>query len=188
VSRDDAEGVVSDNAKRSIEGEANDPAAVAMDGLRRIVRSLRTTGVRSQRDQRVSAAQLFVLREIRAQPGLSMTQLAQRTVTSQSTVSEVVSKLVGAGLVTRVTAPGDHRRAELALTAVGEELLGNSPETVQERLVAGFRALPPGQQRQVAAGLEAWLVAAGLADVPATMFFEPVTGERHHEQDRNSPT
>ena len=179
---------MSDNPKRSFEDEENEPAAVAMDGLRRIVRSLRTSGVRSQRDQRVSAAQLFVLREIRAQPGLSMTQLAQRTVTSLSTVSEVVAKLVGAGLVTRVTAPADHRRAELALTAVGEEQLDNSPETVQERLVAGFRALPPEQQRHVAAGLEAWLVAAGLADVPATMFFEPVTGERHHEQEQNSHT
>jgi DNA-binding MarR family transcriptional regulator len=164
---------VRDNARQSFEDDETDPAAVVMDGLRRIVRSLRASGVRSQRDQRVSAAQLFVLREIRAQPGLSMTQLARRTVTGLSAVSEVVSKLVGAGLVTRVAASGDHRRAELALTAVGEEMLDNAPETVQERLVAGFRSLPLDQQRHVAAGLEAWLAAAGLTDVPATMFFEP---------------
>lgn len=169
---------MSDEMDGSIDGEWGDPAAAAMDSLRRIVRALRAFGVTSQRDQKVSAAQLFVLRQIRAHPGLSMSGLADRTLTSQSAVSEVTARLVQRGLVTRLASPSDHRRAELALTDAGVSLLDRSPETVQERLVAGFRSLTPTQQRALAAGLEAWLAATGLASEPASMFFEPV-GDEH---------
>jgi MarR family transcriptional regulator, organic hydroperoxide resistance regulator len=173
---DDAEEPVSRDMNQPID-DGREPARAAMNSLRRIFRSLRAFRVASQRHQRVSAAQLFVLRQIRGQPGLSVSELASRTLATQSAVSEVVSRLVRAGLVTRVAAPTDHRRAQLSVTSAGEEVLTTSPETVQERLVRGFRSLPPRQQQALAEGLNAWLAAAGLADVPPSMFLEPVAGE-----------
>lgn len=150
-----------------------DAAAAAMDSVRRLVRALRTASAASERDHDVSAAQLFVLRQVAARPGLSMRELGERTLTSQSAVSEVVARLVRRGLITRLTASDDHRRAELGLTPAGERALGRAPETLQERMVAGFRRLPVEQQAAIAGGLEAWLAASGLTEVPATMFFEP---------------
>ena len=144
-----------------------------MDGLRRIVRALRVSAHVSEADLGVSTAQLFVLRQLLAAPGQSMSDLAERTQTSQSSVSEVVSRLVARGLVTRHPSPTDRRRAELTLSAIGHSVATSAPQTIQERLLAGLEQLDHEQRHAVAAGMAAWLAAAGLDDVPPTMFFEP---------------
>jgi DNA-binding MarR family transcriptional regulator len=153
----------------------NEYAAAAMDSLRRIVRGLRLSGA-GEGESRVSSAQLFVLRQIAAQPGLSLADLARRTATSQSSVSEVAARLALRGLVNRQASKDDRRRAEFSLTAGGERILAMAAETAQERLLAGFLALPPEQQASLARILESWTALAGLADLPPTMFFEPASG------------
>ena len=147
-------------------------ARSAMDSLRRVVRALRVSNAAAERDHRVSAAQLFVLRQVAEQPGQSLSELARRTLTSQSTVSEVVARLVDHGILMRGIAANDRRRAVLELSAEGQRVLSRAPETVQERLVAGFHALPTDVQRTLANGLGAWLTAAGLKDLTPTMFLE----------------
>ena len=98
---------------------------------------------------------------------------SRRTRTTPSSVSEVVSRLVRQGLVTRAASVRDRRRAVLTLTAAGAALVRSAPETVQDRLVAGFGRLDHASQRMLADGIESWLAASGLADVTATFFFEP---------------
>ncbi|HZO18060.1 MAG TPA: MarR family transcriptional regulator [Gemmatimonadaceae bacterium] len=153
-------------------------AALAMDVLRRIVRALRVFTHATEREFGVSAAQFFVLRQLAARPGQSLGELASRTRTSPSSVSEVAAALVKRGLVVRGRADDDHRRAEFTLTAEGLELLEHAPVSVQEQLVAGFERLPSGEQRVLREGLEAWLEASGLSGVPADMFFEGDGGPR----------
>src|SRR5690349_10046910 len=68
-------------------------AARAMDGLRRLVRGLRLGNSATQRATGVSSAQLFVLRRLSRRSGQSLTDLAASTLTTQSSVSEVVSKI-----------------------------------------------------------------------------------------------
>lgn len=148
----------------------------AMDALRRIVRALRVSTHASERELGVSAAQLFVLRQLVLQPRQSLGELAALTRTSQGSVSEVVSRLVAGGLVERRVSASDRRRVELTVTAAGRRLLDRASETVQERLVAGFERLGERKRRALAEGLEAWLESAGLEEVPATMFFEPSDG------------
>jgi DNA-binding MarR family transcriptional regulator/nitroimidazol reductase NimA-like FMN-containing flavoprotein (pyridoxamine 5'-phosphate oxidase superfamily) len=152
-------------------------AARTMESIRRLVRALRTSSADSERHLGLSAAQLFALRQIASQPHQSMSELAKRTLTSQSSVSEVITRLVDRGFVSRETSARDRRRAELALTETGARLLARVPETIQEKLAVGFDRLTPIQQAGLAGGLEAWLAESGLSDVPATMFFEPTTAE-----------
>lgn len=144
----------------------------AMDGLRRIVRALRVGNIRAEASHAISSAQLFALRAIDAEPGGSLRDLAARTLTSQSTVSEVVARLDAQGLITRLTSAEDRRRIELRVSAEGRKILDGAPATIQEQLAAGFLSLPSYQQRELATGIETWIVAAGLAEVPAAMFFE----------------
>ena len=120
----------------------------------------------------VSSAQLFALREIARRPGKSLSQLAAATVTTQSSVSEVVTRLIHHGLVIRKVADDDHRRTELVATRLGQASLARAPETAQEKLLTGFRSLPKSKQQEIAAGLEAWIGAAQLEDSAPTMFFE----------------
>lgn len=144
----------------------------AMDGLRKIVRALRVGNVRAEASHGISSAQLFALRAIDVAPGGSLRELADRTLTSQSTVSEVVARLAAQGLITRVASQEDRRRIELSVSADGRKILETAPATTQEQLAAGFLSLPSAQQRVLATGIETWIVAAGLSEVSAAMFFE----------------
>jgi MarR family transcriptional regulator, lower aerobic nicotinate degradation pathway regulator len=144
----------------------------AMNALRRLVRALRVSTAAVKRTSGISGAQLFVLRELAERPGQSLRDLIARTLTSQSTVSEVVAGLVEARLVNRQAAPQDGRRAVLRPTPAGRALLRAAPPTVQADLVDGLRRISPGSLSALADGLEQWLAAAGLAAVPPTMFFE----------------
>lgn len=156
----------------SVEPDTVQDANRAMDGLRRIVRALRTGNVQAEHALGISSAQLFALRAIAAQPGGSLRDLADRTYTSQSSVSEVVARLDARRLITHVSSPQDRRRVELTVSDKGRQLLDDAPATVQEQLAMGFLSLPPAQQHALAAGIDAWMFAAGLAGVPAVMFFE----------------
>ena len=144
-----------------------------MDGLRRIVHALHAGTSAAERVVGLSSAQLFVLRQLHAEPEHSLTDLAQRTRTTQSSGSEVVARLVKRGLVARAPSAIDRRRAVLTLMPAGEALVATAPETVQERLVTGFGRLEPTAQRALAESIERWLAASGLADVAPTFFFEP---------------
>jgi DNA-binding MarR family transcriptional regulator len=142
-----------------------------MDNLRRVVRALGASA-RSVSARGLNGAQLFVLRQIAAAPSLSLGELADRTLTGQSTVSEVVARLVDRGLVARVASATDARRAELTLTARGRRAIAGTERTAQERLADGLAALPPPRRVALADALDEWLEAAGLVDVAAEMFFE----------------
>ena len=144
----------------------------AMNALRRLVRALRLSTVAVQRTTGISGAQLFVLRALVERPGQSMRDLIARTLTSQSTVSEVVPRLIARGLVTGQAAPDDGRRAVLTPTAAGRALVRTAPPTVQADLIEGLQRLSPGSRNVLADALEQWLGVAGLTDVPAGLFFE----------------
>ncbi len=147
-------------------------AARAMDALRRIVHALHSANTRVEGSLRVTTAQLFVLRQIADAPGVSLSALAERMRSAQSSVSEVVSRLVSDGLVRRRASRDDARRVALTLSAGGKAIAARAGETIQERLVAAFDRLPSVQQEALAQGMEEWLAAAGLeAEVPA-FFFE----------------
>ena len=147
-------------------------AARAMDSLRRVVHALRVATRASEGAVGLSAAQLFVLRQLSATSGQSLSELAARTRTTQSSISEVVARLVRRGLIERRPCKDDRRRAELSLTSAGRQTLASAPETVQERLVHGFERLDATSRAALAANLESWLSASGLDDVTPELFFE----------------
>lgn len=160
----------------------------ALNALRRMVRGLRSAAETVERDLRISAAQLFVLSELAHVPDQSVKDLAAVTMTTHSTVSQVVSQLIAKGFVTRSADSADGRRSVLRLTRQGASLLRRSPRAIQEELIEGFAALRPSEQRGLANGLEKWLAASGLGDVPSSMLFErPLLKSRPAHRKRRAP-
>lgn len=147
-------------------------AGAALEALRCIVHALRTQGTHAEQEFGVTAAQLFVLRQIGRRPGLSLHDLAQRTHTRDSSVSEVVSRLVSGGYVERNPDPGDRRRVRLTLAPAGRRVVAIAPRTVQERLVSAFEILPANVRLSLSSGLDQWVHSAGLDTSPSAMFFE----------------
>jgi DNA-binding MarR family transcriptional regulator len=144
----------------------------ALNALRRMVRGLRSAAEAIERELNVSAAQLFVLRELAEVPDRSVKDLAVVTMTTHSTVSQVVGQLITKGLVTRTPDASDGRRAVLRLTRQGAALVKRSPRLIQADLIAGFGTLGSAERRGLANGLEKWLEASGLGGVRSTMLFE----------------
>lgn len=151
----------------------SDAAARAMDGLRRLVRVLRSANSDTRREAGITSAQLFVLRHIAENPGRSLDEIVRRTLTTQSAASEVVARLVARGLATSEPAAYDRRRIALTVTPAGEQVVRESSPPIQDTLIAALRCLPAPQQHAIADGLTAWLAAADLAGIAPSMFFEP---------------
>jgi DNA-binding MarR family transcriptional regulator len=150
----------------------------AMDALRRIVRALQSSARRPHGGTGVSGAQLFVLQELAAAGPLSLGELAARTLTRPSAVSEVVRRLERARLVRRTASTEDARRLSIDVTARGRRMAEAAAECVPARLAAALGTLSAAQRRAVAAALEKWADAARLDRAPATMFFEPASRSR----------
>jgi DNA-binding MarR family transcriptional regulator len=146
--------------------------ARALNAVRRLVRGLRSAAEAVERELSVSAAQLFVLRELDQVPNQSVKDLAAVTMTTHSTVSQVVGQLITKGLVTRTPDPSDGRRAVLRVTRPGAALVKRSPKVIQADLIEGFASLRPAERRRLANGLEKWLAASGFSHVPSTMLFD----------------
>ena len=121
-----------------------------LDSIRRLVRFLRLSDRATQTQFGLSGAQLFVLQELGKTPAMSLSELAQRTFTDQSSVSVVVTRLVDAGYVTRDRDPRDARRLVLQLTKNGRAILQKAPPAPQEKVIDIIERLPAAERKRFA--------------------------------------
>jgi DNA-binding MarR family transcriptional regulator len=150
-----------------------------LDSLRLIVRDLRLSAREAERVARITGAQLFVLQQLQDGGTMSLGELADRTMTDQSSVSVVVKKLVAAKLVARKPSRADARRLELTLTPAGKKLLARCPEPTQVRLLAALKRLEPNEALGLTSGLSALVREMGLeSEAPAPLFFEDNNASR----------
>ena len=143
-----------------------------LDALRRVVQSLRLSARAAESDLGLSGAQLFVLQKLSEERSLSVNDLAERTLTHQSSVSVVAARLVEKGLVARQQAATDARRLELSITPRGRAMLRKSPLAAQERLLHGLAEMSERERAQLAGLLEQLNEGAGLAEESPRMFFD----------------
>jgi DNA-binding MarR family transcriptional regulator len=143
-----------------------------MDALRRIMRALRRSGRLAESRLGISAAQLFVLHEVAATGEASINELAARTLTHQSSVSLVVTRLERAGLVVRRRHGRDRRRTRVVLTPAGRRRLARAPEVLQVRLLASLARLTPPERSTLARALEKLVDAVEKTHAVPPMFLE----------------
>src|ERR1043166_8124461 len=129
---------------------------IVMTALRSMIRALRVSSRMIETNMGISGAQLFVLQQLAERHADSLSDLAHRQATHQSSVSVVVRRLVERGFVERTNSASDRRRVAFALTDSGRRLLTDAPVTVQVRLIAGAAALSADQRRELAVLLSAW--------------------------------
>lgn len=159
--------------------EISEDSRNVLDAIRRIVQVLRKTAQTAEKKVGLSAAQLFVVRKLAETQMLSVGELAQRTATSQSSVSEVVQRLVTAGLVSRQRSARDARSVELTLTETGRELAARSPAAVQDSVLEALNRMNPADRKQLSRLLGVLMDEIGIAHIPVTMLFEE--GEKSAE-------
>ena len=143
-----------------------------IESIRRVVRGLRMYSRAAEKSVGLSGAQLFVLQKLAAGRAMSLNELAERTLTHQSSVSVVVQRLVDKGFVKRLPSRKDKRRVELSLTNEGNALLEKSPGAAQDRLIYALRRMPDTRRRLLSSLLEQLVQDTGLADETPSLFFE----------------
>ncbi|HEY4157694.1 MAG TPA: MarR family winged helix-turn-helix transcriptional regulator [Polyangiaceae bacterium] len=159
-----------------LKGGALETARI-LDNLRRIVRALRTSARDVERQLGIGGAQLFVLSELAAEPGISIRRLSERTLTDPSSASVVAARLVARRLVARRRDRQDARRSVLSLTPRGRALLARAPEPFQVRLVSALRGLPGARLRRLDLALTELVRVAGADRGAAPMFFSEESKE-----------
>ena len=143
-----------------------------LDGIRRLVQSLRTGARRAGNASGLSAAELFMLHALAdGGPAASLNALAERTFTDQSTASPVVERLRRRRLLRRARAEDDARRVEIRITPAGRTALGRGTRPPQVALIRAIRGMPAPDRARLARGLRRLLGAMG-ARGPAAMLFE----------------
>lgn len=151
---------------------AGDRAEIALNELRRLVHGMRAASYAVERSWGITGAQLFVLRELSLEPGVSIRRLSERTMTDPSSVSVIVARLVERGLLTNVRDAADRRRRVLSLTKKGTQLLSRAPSPYQGRLIAALRELPSAKLALLAGTLSSVSDALGIGHGRTPMFFE----------------
>lgn len=134
----------------------------AIGGVRGVIRAFNVLTKKLERRFQLSGAQLEVLECLHVSPGLTVSDLATRNGTDQSTMSVVVKRLVDRGLVQREQVDGDKRRVNLTLTDAGEALLAETPPSVNARLRSGLGKLAEHERAMLTTLLERWISAADL--------------------------
>lgn len=91
----------------------------------------------------VTGAQLWALCELDDQPGVRVTDLATAMALHQSTVSNLIDKLMRKRLIRRDRGDIDGRVVRLYLTAAGERVVRSAPQPARGVLPDALEHLPP---------------------------------------------
>ena len=137
----------------------------------------------------VSNAQLFLLRQIRDQPNITVNELAARAMTHQSTVSIVLSRLERRHLITRAASKTDRRSVVLRLTAAGRRLLRRAPTPATSEILDALQRLTPSELSALTRGVQALDREFGVREGQPSMLFEdakPQNGRRPRSRARSS--
>lgn len=92
---------------------------------------------------------------------------------SQSTVSNIIERLVRAGLVDRQRSARDRRRVHLTLTGDGAERLRGAPRQLQDRFLARVERLPATERDRLLAALEEVVELLGAEELDAAPMLIP---------------
>ena len=138
--------------------------AVAMQVLKKFRQAFRLAKSHSsslRKRKRVSSAEMGTLRELGEHPGMRVTELAEALALHQSTISNLIGKLLHRQLVRRKRDNMDSRVVHLYLTTAGERVVIISPAAPHNVLLDTLEHLSAKTLRLLDSEL------AGLLDRPA---------------------
>jgi len=158
-----------------------------LNSIRLIFQALRLFSVEADKRVGLSAAQLFVLEQVRTFPGVSLNELALRTATHQSSVSVVVQKLYIKKLVLKSFSPLDARQTNIKLSSTGSKLLKKGPPSFQDRFLKSLGHLSPNERKALSKILKRLVIDSGFQTKSKTppLFFEAPTNKKRLSSKKN---
>lgn len=126
-----------------------------VSALRRIAQAMDSHSKWLDAHVRLTIPQLLVLEALRAsREPLSAGTVAERVSLTQGTVTSILDRLEGKGLITRTRGDRDRRRVMVELTLAGRATLKGAPALMHDAFVRDFAALPEREREALTAALE----------------------------------
>ena len=161
---------------RSLDHSGSLTISEALQSVRALVDGLSKSARAVEDRTGVTNAQLFLLQQIRANRHVTVNDLAALAMTTQSTVSIVLSRLERKRLVKRTRSPVDRRSVVLQLTEAGKRLLRRAPQPATSEVLVALGRLTSEELRALLVGLHALGRELGLPIKSPALLFE-ATGD-----------
>lgn len=126
----------------------------ALVALRRILRVTELNARKLAYHADLTASRLLVMQHVGQKGKALPSAIAKAIDLKQATVTVLLNKLEGAGLVTRERDTKDRRRVWVELTHAGQAALDRSPDLLQNRFEHGFNELEEWEQAMIISMLE----------------------------------
>lgn len=144
-----------------------DLSVAVLKSFRVIYGSVRHHFREVQRTCGISGSQVWILHEVLRTQGIGVSELAAKLSIHQSTCSQLVDKLVRAGLMAKTRLSDDQRRVELSVTARGKRTLAAAPGPAEGVLPEAIAELSPAALRNLERGLQQIIAALDVKDEAA---------------------
>lgn len=145
----------------------DDLSMAVLKSFRLIYGSVRQHFRAVRRATGISGSQLWILHEVMRAQGIGVSELAVKLAIHQSTCSQLVEKLVRAGLVAKTRLSDDQRRVGLSVTARGKRTLALAPGPAEGVLPEAIAELSPAARRGLQRGLQQIIAALDVKDEAA---------------------
>jgi DNA-binding MarR family transcriptional regulator len=155
-----------------------DRTDISLIALRRILRATEMHARDLARDAGLTAVQLRVLQIVAEKGRATPTDLSNRMGVTMATVSALIKKLEGRGLLTKQRSTVDRRQTDLAITSAGLEKVQAAPDALQQQYVKQFEALEEWEQAMMVAVLERVATMLNAEEIDASPVL--ATGDIHH--------
>ena len=151
--------------------------------LRKVIRSINLESKKIEKKYGISIPQLLVLQFLSKQDDFKAKSSTIKSFIhlNASTVSGIIRRLEGKGLVARLPAPQDRRASFITLTAMGARLLEESPTTLQEKLSTRLSKLDEAQKRELYNSIDLLVELMEAADVDASPLVASVNFQEEEE-------
>lgn len=130
-------------------GPSDDRSHEVLVVLRRIIRATDLHSKYIFKKSGLTIPQIIVLQSIRDLGEVTTGQVSDRVNLSQGTVTSILDRLEGRGLVERYRSSADRRVVHARLTRRGETVLREAPPLLHERFVEAFANLSHARQERI---------------------------------------
>ncbi len=122
--------------------------------LRQIIRATDIYSRQLSKQVGLTAPQLLILQAVRRMGAVSISKLSQEVSLSQATVTNIIDRLEGRGLVARHRSTEDRRVVHATLTTEGIKKVLEAPAPLQDTFSKQFAKLADWEQSMIVASLQ----------------------------------
>ena len=122
--------------------------------IRRIIRAIDLQSRRLVQSHGLTGPQALILKEVGRGEPPTASELANKVSLSQATITDIVKRLEGRGLLLRERSQNDKRRVTIQLTEAGQNLIAQSLPLLQEQFEKRFFELKEWEQSQLLASVQ----------------------------------